>query len=103
MVRFMCITDNLWRIGNILTRDVLKEYLRVLLSLFLGIQGLTEAVLMNYEPIMEPEPVFLRKRSQYRISHLNRSVLEKMRDVNRQTPVIVNSKILCTLDNSLKN
>ncbi|MBK7711391.1 MAG: transposase [Bacteroidales bacterium] len=76
-IGLMFIAYNLRRIGNILTRDVLKEYLRVLLSLFLGIQGLTEAVLMNYEPIMEPEPVFLRKRSQYRISHLNRSVLRR--------------------------
>jgi transposase len=74
-VGLMFIAYNLKRIGNILTREVLKEYLRVLLSLFLGIPGLTEAVLRNYEPILEPEPVFLRKRSQYRISHLNRSVL----------------------------
>jgi transposase len=74
-VGLMFIAYNLKRIGNILTREVLKEYLRVLLSLFLGIPGLTEAVLRNYEPILEPEPVFLRNRSQYRISHLNRSVL----------------------------
>jgi hypothetical protein len=74
-VGLMFIAYNLRRIGNILTMEVLKEYLRVLLSLFLGIVGLTEAVLRNYEPILEPEPVFLRKRSQYRISHLNRSVL----------------------------
>jgi hypothetical protein len=35
-VGFMFIAYNLRRIGNILTRDRLKEYLRILVSLFLG-------------------------------------------------------------------
>jgi len=39
-VGFMFIAYNLRRIGNILTRDRLKEYLRILLSLFLTISDL---------------------------------------------------------------
>jgi transposase len=39
-VGFMFIAYNLRRIGNILTRDRLKEYLRILLSLFLAISDL---------------------------------------------------------------
>lgn len=39
-VGFMFIAYNLRRIGNILTRDQLKEYLRILLSLFLTISDL---------------------------------------------------------------
>jgi len=35
-VGFMFIAYNLRRIGNILTRDQLKEYLRILVSLFLS-------------------------------------------------------------------
>ncbi|MGD0757241.1 MAG: IS1182 family transposase [Bacteroidales bacterium] len=38
-VGFMFIAYNLRRIGNILTRDRLKEYLRILLSLFLAISA----------------------------------------------------------------
>ena len=38
-VGFMFIAYNLRRIGNILTRDQLKEYLRILLSLFLAISA----------------------------------------------------------------
>src|SRR5664280_2803753 len=40
-VGFMFIAYNLRRIGNILTRDRLKEYLRILLSLFLAISDIT--------------------------------------------------------------
>lgn len=43
-VGFMLIAYNLRRIGNILTLNVLKEYLMILLFLFLGILGLTEAI-----------------------------------------------------------
>jgi hypothetical protein len=39
-VGFMFIAYNLRRIGNILTRDRLKEYLRILLSLFFDIFGI---------------------------------------------------------------
>jgi hypothetical protein len=39
-VGLMFIAYNLRRIGNILTRDLLKEYLRILLSLFLAISDL---------------------------------------------------------------
>jgi len=38
-VGFMLIAYNFRRIGNILTRDRLKEYLRILVSLFLGKKG----------------------------------------------------------------
>lgn len=36
-VGFMLIAYNLRRIGNILTRDQLKEYLRILISVFLNL------------------------------------------------------------------
>jgi hypothetical protein len=38
-VGLMFIAYNLKRIGNILSRDQLKEYLRILLSMFLAISG----------------------------------------------------------------
>ena len=38
-VGFMFIAYNLRRIGNILTRDLLKEYLRILVSMFLTVSG----------------------------------------------------------------
>jgi len=38
-VGLMFVAYNLRRIGNILTRDQLKEYLRILLSLFLAISA----------------------------------------------------------------
>lgn len=46
-VGFMMIAYNLRRIGNILTLKVLKEYLAVLVSLFLAIFGLIEAGLLH--------------------------------------------------------
>jgi len=47
-VGLMFIAYNLRRIGNILTLNVLKEYLRMLASLFFGSSGLIEAVLMHF-------------------------------------------------------
>jgi transposase len=47
-VGFMLVAYNLRRIGNILTSKVLKEYLEMLISLFLAIFGLTEAVLRHF-------------------------------------------------------
>lgn len=46
-VGFMFIAYNLRRIVNLLTPERLKEYLKILVSLFLAISGLTEAVLMH--------------------------------------------------------
>jgi transposase len=43
-VGFMFIAYNLRRIGNILTMDVLKEYLKVLASLFLAILGFIRGI-----------------------------------------------------------
>ena len=43
-VGFMFIAYNLRRIGNILTMDVLKEYLKVLASLFLAVFGLSRGI-----------------------------------------------------------
>jgi hypothetical protein len=43
-VGFMFIAYNLRRIGNILTKDVLKEYLRMLVSLFLAVFGLNRGI-----------------------------------------------------------
>jgi len=44
-VGFMFIAYNLRRIGNILTQQVLKEYLRILISLLSGVFGLLQALL----------------------------------------------------------
>jgi len=43
----MFIAYNLRRIGNILTREVLKEYLRMLFSLFLVISDLQGVIFLN--------------------------------------------------------
>jgi hypothetical protein len=43
-VGFMFIAYNLRRIGNILTREILKEYLRILASLFLAISDLLRGI-----------------------------------------------------------
>jgi len=48
-VGLMFIAYNLRRIGNILTRDRLKEYLRILISLFLTIFDLPRGILMQYK------------------------------------------------------
>jgi hypothetical protein len=45
-VGFMFIAYNLMRIGNILTRDRMMEYLRILLSVFLAISALIRDQLM---------------------------------------------------------
>jgi hypothetical protein len=47
-VGFMFIAYNLRRIGNILTREVLKEYLRILVSVFLTFYDLLRGILMQY-------------------------------------------------------
>jgi transposase len=48
-VGFMFIAYNLRRIGNILTRDLLKEYLRILVSQFLTIFDLLRGILNQYK------------------------------------------------------
>ena len=48
-VGFMFIAYNLRRLGNILTRDLLKEYLSILVSLFLTIYDLQRGILMQYK------------------------------------------------------
>jgi len=57
-VGFMFIAYNLRRIGNILTRDLLKEYLRILVSLSLTIYDLLRGISMEYKT-----PVFLEQES----------------------------------------
>jgi transposase len=57
-VGFMFIAYNLRRIGNILTRDRLKEYLRILVLLFLGIPDLMRTKIMSFEVLKNSEPFF---------------------------------------------
>ena len=57
-VGIMFIAYNLRRIGNILTWNVLKEYLRILVSLFFATVDLIRAVLKSSEDILIPIPVF---------------------------------------------
>ena len=47
-VGFMFIAYNLRGISNILTREVLKEYLRILISVFLTFYDLLRGILMQY-------------------------------------------------------
>ena len=51
-VGFMFIAYNLRRISNILTRDVLKEYLRILISLLQQVFDLFKAILMNSDRLV---------------------------------------------------
>jgi transposase len=60
-VGFMFIAYNLRRIGNILTRDLLKEYLRVLVSLFLPIYDLLRGILMQYKRSVFMEQLWMCK------------------------------------------
>jgi hypothetical protein len=48
-VGFMFIAYNLRRIGNTFTREVLKEYLRTLVEVFLTIDDLVRAILMHFK------------------------------------------------------
>ena len=60
-VGFMFIAYNLRRIGNILTRDMLKEYLRILISLFLIFYDLLQGILMQYKSSVFIEQILWRK------------------------------------------
>ena len=51
-VGFMFIAYNLRRISNILARDVLKEYLRILISLLQQVFDLVKAILMNSDRLV---------------------------------------------------
>ena len=51
-VGLMFIAYNLKRIGNILTRDVLKEYLRILVSMFLSVFDLLRGKLLISEELI---------------------------------------------------
>ena len=53
-VGLMFIAYNLRRIGNILTRDRLKEYLKAVASMYFDILGLTRDILMACEGIFSP-------------------------------------------------
>jgi hypothetical protein len=52
---FMIIEYNLRRIGNILTREVLKEYVRILVLSILRIFGLQKRILMTFEDLFFPK------------------------------------------------
>jgi transposase len=78
-VGFMFIAYNLRRIMNIMTRESLKEYLGVLLTIVLGFSGLMEAVFRDSELIQELLPVYPNLRSEYRKSHLNRAFLKELK------------------------
>ena len=56
-VGFMFIAYNLRRIGNILTWNVLREYLGILVSLFFAVTDLFRAVLRHSGGINDPIPV----------------------------------------------
>ena len=74
-VGFMFIAYNLKRIGNILTRDVLKEYLRILISWFLTISDLLQHNLRLFGWLCSqklvtgrnfcPRPILVQKRPVY--------------------------------------
>jgi hypothetical protein len=60
-VGFMFIAYNLRRIGNILTRDLLKEYLRILISMFLTIYDLLRGILKQYKRFVFTEQELISK------------------------------------------
>ena len=55
------IAYNLRRIGNILTRDRLKEYLRILVSLFLTFSDLVRGILNQYKRSVFIEQILMSK------------------------------------------
>ena len=57
-VGFMFIAYNLRRIGNILTKDQLKEYLRILVSLFSTDFDLLRSILKQYKRFIFTEQAF---------------------------------------------
>jgi hypothetical protein len=57
----MFIAYNLRRIGNILTKNVLKEYLRILLLLFLSKKDLSRLKISLFETTFFPVLVWYRK------------------------------------------
>jgi transposase len=62
-VGLMFVAYNLRRIGNILTRDQLKEYLRILLSLFLAISNLIRDNFRQYKSCLSLEWLVENKKS----------------------------------------
>jgi transposase len=60
-VGFMFIAYNLRRIGNILTRDQLKEYLRILVLLFLTNYNLLRGILRQYKKFVFTEQDWVSK------------------------------------------
>jgi hypothetical protein len=66
----MFIACNLRRIKNILTMNVLKEYLRILSSLFLGIFSHTETFLRTFAEIYSC-PGFCESRLSFRKAQEN--------------------------------
>jgi hypothetical protein len=60
-VGFMFIAYNLRRIGNILTRDQLKEYLRILVLLFLTNYNLLRGILRQYKRFVFTEQDWVSK------------------------------------------
>lgn len=57
-VGLMMIAYNLRRIGNILTQEVLKKYLKMLVPLFLAVFGSIKAILMHSVVFRGPVPEF---------------------------------------------
>jgi hypothetical protein len=60
-VGFMFIAYNLRRIGNILTRERLKEYLRILVLVFLNKKCLVWLKYINFKALSTPIPVVVNK------------------------------------------
>jgi hypothetical protein len=75
-VGFMFIAYNLRRIGNILTPQVFKEYLRILVPLFSSILDLTEVILRSSGLLVESTMIFLQNGFDFRRTKLKRSVLQ---------------------------
>jgi hypothetical protein len=57
-VGFMFIAYNLRRIGNILTMNRLKEYLRILVSLFFAVSAFLRRKISRFGTLVFPEILF---------------------------------------------
>jgi len=73
-VGLMFIAYNLKRIGNILTSEVLKEYLRILVSSFLAIFDLSGAILMHFAGANNLITFFPRQKSEIGITQFKQGL-----------------------------
>jgi len=86
-VEFMFIAYNLRRIGNILTGEKLKEYLRILVSLFLSKMRLSRLRKQLFKDNLFPVISLGYKISAFADNSFNHVKICRFKEVFRQTAV----------------